>query len=195
VDAHPQEVLDVLQFHLKGPPKMPTRHTLQRDVMKAIQIGTINPNKIIRKEKKLGEGAGGVVYVATDLRNNERCAVKIAPLTELENIKNEIAMHALSQHNNIVEYKETFAHENELWILLEFMEGGALTDVLGRNIKWKETHIAYVCREMLKGLSFLHRSHRMHRDIKSDNVRCDAAPPRAARTHPRCWLAGPHTRT
>lgn len=174
VDAHPQEVLDVIQFHLKGPPpKLPTRQTLQRNVMKAIQIGTIDPTKIIRKEKKLGEGAGGVVYVCTDLRNNERCAVKISPMSDLENIKNEIAMHALSQHDNIVKYKETFAHQDSLWILLEFMEGGALTDCLGRNIKWKETHIAYVCREMLKGLAFMHRNHRLHRDIKSDNVLVD----------------------
>jgi len=88
---------------LQGPPpKMPTRQTLQRNVMKAIQIGTVDPTKIIRKEKKLGEGAGGVVYVCTDLRNNQRCAVKISPMADLENIKNEIAMHALSQHDNIV---------------------------------------------------------------------------------------------
>lgn len=174
IDAHPQEVLDVIQFHLQGPPpKMPTRQTLQRNVLKAIQIGNINPEKIIRREKKLGEGAGGVVYVCTDLRNNERCAVKLSPMADLENIKNEIAMHALSQHPNIVEYKETFAHQENLWILLEYMEGGALTDILGRTIKWKESHIAYVCREMLKGLSFMHRNHRLHRDIKSDNVLVD----------------------
>jgi len=174
VDAHPQEVLDVIQFHLQGPPpKMPTRQTLQRNVMKAIQIGTVDPTKIIRKEKKLGEGAGGVVYVGTDLRNNHKCAVKISPMSDLENIKNEIAMHALSQHENIVKYIETFAHQDSLWILLEFMEGGALTDCLGRNIKWKETHISYVCREMLKGLAFMHRNHRLHRDIKSDNVLVD----------------------
>jgi serine/threonine protein kinase len=142
-------------------------------VLKAIQIGTVNPTKIIRREKKLGEGAGGVVYVATDLRTNEKIAVKLSPLSDLDNIKNEIAMHALSQHPNIVEYKETFAHEDSLWILLEFMEGGALTDILGRSIKWKESHIAYVCREMLKGLAFMHRNHRLHRDIKSDNVLVD----------------------
>jgi len=174
IDAHPQEVLDVIQFHLQGPPpKMPTRNTLQKNVMKAIKIGNVDPTKVIRKEKKLGEGAGGVVYVATDLRNNKKCAVKISPMSDLENIKNEIAMHALSQHDNIVQYYDTFAHQDSLWILLEFMEGGALTDCLGRNIKWKESQIAYVCREMLKGLAFMHRNHRLHRDIKSDNVLVD----------------------
>lgn len=174
VDAHPQEVLDVIQFHLQGPPpKLPTRQTLQRNVLKAIEIGQIDPSKILKKEKKLGEGAGGVVFSCIDLRNNERCALKISPMSDLENIKNEIAMHALSQHDNIVHYKETFAHHDSLWILLEYMEGGALTDCLGRNVKWKENHISYVCREALKGLSFLHRHHRLHRDIKSDNILVD----------------------
>lgn len=174
VDAHPQEVLDVLQFHLQGPPpKLPTRQTLQRNVLKAIDIGTFDPNKVLRKERKLGEGAGGVVYVCTDLRDNSRLAVKISPMSDLENIKNEIAMHALSQHDNIVQYKETFAHGDSLWILLEYMEGGALTDVLGRSIKWHEKDIAYVCREVTKGLAFLHRHHKLHRDIKSDNILVD----------------------
>lgn len=174
IDAHPQEVLDVIQFHLQGPPpKIPTRSTLERDVLKAIQISQLSPQKVFKRERKLGEGAGGVVYVATDLRNNEKCAIKVSPLSDLNNIKNEIAMHALSRHPNIVEYKETFSHEDSLWIVLEYMEGGALTDVLGRNIKWQESHIAYVCREMLKGLAFMHRNHRLHRDIKSDNVLVD----------------------
>ena len=171
IDAHPQEVLDVIQFHLQGPPpKLPTRQTLERNVLKAIEIGSIDPNKILKKERKLGEGAGGVVYVCTDLRDNTKWAVKISPMSDLANIKNEIAMHSLSQHDNIVRYKETFAHGDSLWILLEFMEGGALTDVLGRHIKWKENLIAYVCREAFKGLAFLHRHHRLHRDIKSDNI-------------------------
>ena len=174
VDAHPQEVLDVLQFHINGPPpKMPTRSTLQRNVLKAMEIGKVDPNTVIRKEKKLGEGAGGVVYVCTDLRDNKKRAVKIAPLNDLENIKNEIAMHSLSQHENIVQYIDTFMATDGLWILLEFMEGGALTDILGRSVKWNEPNIAYVCKEMLKGLAFLHRNHKLHRDIKSDNVLVD----------------------
>lgn len=174
IEAHPQEVLDVLQFHLQGPPpKLPTRHTLDRSMSKAIEIGTFDPSKVLKKEKKLGEGAGGVVYVCTDLRNNTKCAVKVAPMSDLENVKNEIAMHALSKHENIVQYIETFAHDDSLWILMELMEGGALTDCLGRSIKWKEINIGYVCREVSKGLSFMHRNHRLHRDIKSDNILVD----------------------
>lgn len=53
---------------------------------------------------------------------------------------------------------------------MEYMDGGPLTEVLGPDIDFPEPHIAFVCREMLKALSFLHRNHRLHRDIKSDNV-------------------------
>mmetsp|Transcript_12956 Transcript_12956/g.20981 ORF Transcript_12956/g.20981 Transcript_12956/m.20981 type:complete len:451 (-) Transcript_12956:110-1462(-) len=174
VSAHPQEVLDVLQFHLEGPPpKLPTRQTLQRNMLKAVDISSFDPTKVIRREKKLGEGAGGVVYVCTDLRTKEKCAVKVSPMSDLENIKNEIAMHALSKHENIVGYKETIAYQDELWILLEYMSGGALTDVLGRGVHWTESNIAYVCKNVLMGLSFMHRHHRLHRDIKSDNILVD----------------------
>lgn len=55
-------------------------------------------------------------------------------------------------------------------IAMDYMEGGSLTDVLGVAVNFKETHIAYVCREILKALAFMHNQHRLHRDIKSDNV-------------------------
>lgn len=174
VSAHPQEVLDVIQFHLEGPgPKVPSRQTLRRNMAQAAEIKSFDPNKIVRREKKLGEGAGGTVYLATDLRTKERVAVKVAPLSELETLRSEIALHALSSHENIVGYKETVAWKDEIWIMLEFMNGGALTDVLGRGVQWKESCIAYVCQQALMGLSFLHRHHRLHRDIKSDNILVD----------------------
>ena len=56
---------------------------------------------------------------------------------------------------------------------MELMAGGSLTDVLGPNVRWPETHIAYVCKQALMGLSFMHRNHRLHRDIKSDNILVD----------------------
>lgn len=53
---------------------------------------------------------------------------------------------------------------------MDYMEGGSLTDVLGTTVDFKETHIAYACREILKALAFMHHQYRLHRDIKSDNV-------------------------
>merc|ERR1712070_845056 len=56
---------------------------------------------------------------------------------------------------------------------MEFMDGGALTEMVGKQKKWEEPMIAYVLQKMLMALAFLHRSHRLHRDIKSDNVLVD----------------------
>ena len=167
---NPDEVLDVLNFHIKGPPKIPTLTALRQDMREAVKILNDNPNKTYNKQRKLGEGAAGEVFECVHKKTGRRCAAKIAPLSDLENVKQEIAMHALSKHKNIVSYFETFQYKNELWMFIELMDGGSLTEILGKNIRWGEPQIAYVCREMIKGLAFLHRQHRLHRDIKSDNV-------------------------
>ena len=173
---HPKEVLDVLHFHMEGPmPKLPSRNTLKNTITRAVEIGTFDPKKVFIREKKLGEGASGMVYKCKDLRTSLPCAVKISPMCDLENVRNEIGMHAMSKHENIVEYLETIAYKNELWIVLELMDAGALTEFLGRGIHWNERNIAYVCQEVLKGLNFMHRGHRLHRDIKSDNILVDYA--------------------
>ena len=167
---NPDEVLDVLNFHIKGPPKIPTLNVLRQDMREAVRIEKENPTKKYTKQRKLGEGAAGEVFECVSKKTGRKCAAKIAPLSDLENVKQEIAMHAMSEHPNIVSYFETFQYKNELWMFIELMDGGSLTEVLGKHIRWGEPQIAYVCREMIKGLAFLHRQHRLHRDIKSDNV-------------------------
>lgn len=175
VAKHPDEVLSVLKLHFEGPPpKMPSKSALQSELMKKWEIKTADPNTYLNRQKKLGEGAGGVVYQVLDTRDGKMKAVKVAPLDELQYIKNEIAFHSMSKHENIVHYYETIAHGEELWILMELVTGGCLTDILGPSTpRWPEPHIAYVCREILVGLAFMHRNHLLHRDIKSDNVLVD----------------------
>ena len=60
--------------------------------------------------------------------------------------------------------------DEQVVIAMDFMEGGSLTDTLGPTVDFKETYIAYVCREILLALAFMHHQFRLHRDIKSDNV-------------------------
>lgn len=172
VAANPQEVLDVLQFHLQGPPpKLPTRQSLDARLTEAGAINTsINPATVYSDLKKLGEGASGQVYLGKDVRNGRLVAIKVAPKAEMANLQNEIALQRLSSHANIVSYLETYLHGDSLWIVLEFVHGGTLTEVLGPTIHFPEPAIAYVCKCMLMGLAYLHRQHRLHRDIKSDNI-------------------------
>jgi len=84
-------------------------------------------------------------------------------------IINEILVMRASRHANIVNYIDSFLYKNELWVVMEYMEGGSLTDVVTANLM-TEGQIAAVSRETVQGLQHLHKHGVIHRDIKSDNV-------------------------
>ena len=98
-------------------------------------------------------------------------AIKVIKLEEakLDNIENEIAMLKLSKHENVVEHWGTYLKDDQLWVAMEYMDGGALTDMIS-ICQINESQIACICREMLKALVVIHDANRIHRDIKSDNV-------------------------
>jgi Protein kinase domain/P21-Rho-binding domain len=153
-----------------SPPKLPTKGDLERDLETASLITKGDPTTLFFDLKKLGEGASGQVYLGRDKRTGDQLAIKVAPSSDLANLKQEIALQKLSAHPSIVGYKETFLNKDQLWIIMEFIHGGTLTEVLGPTIDFPEPHIAFVCKQMLMGLAYLHRQHRLHRDIKSDNI-------------------------
>ncbi|KAJ6021604.1 hypothetical protein N7540_007108 [Penicillium herquei] len=152
-----------------------------------------NPNESYSKQRKIGQGASGSVYVArvkegaTSAVARElyrqygpRCQVAIKQMDlrsqpRKELIVNEIIVMKDSQHANIVNFLDSFLQEssNELWVVMEFMEGGALTDVIDNNPVIQENQIATICAETCKGLAHLHAQNIIHRDIKSDNVLLD----------------------
>mmetsp|Transcript_94836 Transcript_94836/g.142082 ORF Transcript_94836/g.142082 Transcript_94836/m.142082 type:complete len:242 (+) Transcript_94836:1-726(+) len=80
-----------------------------------------------------------------------------------------------SKHPAIVEYFDSFVADDQIWVAMEMMGGGCLTDILDQyenseDVKMTEGQIAFACRQVLSGLSYIHSCHRIHRDIKSDNV-------------------------
>jgi len=125
---------------------------------------------------KVGEGAVGNVYLAQHNITSNNVAVKEMEITE-KNVKLltiEIAILKSSDHPNIIKYYDSFLlSKRKLWLIMEFMHGGCLTDVLERfndGLRLSELQIARVCLESLKGLNYLHNNNRVHRDIKSDNI-------------------------
>ncbi|KAG0278896.1 Protein kinase [Linnemannia exigua] len=136
-----------------------------------------DPNTLYSKIKKVGQGASGSVYVAKHLSTNSKVAVKqmdLALQPKKELVVNEILIMKESSHPNIVNYLDSFlVRGHELWVVMEYMGGGALTDVIENN-KFTESQIAAVCNETCKGLQHLHSQNIIHRDIKSDNVLVDA---------------------
>jgi len=124
--------------------------------------------------KLVGEGAAGQVFVATDVASKEQVAIKKMELNaqNINLLTSEIHIMKESVHFNIVRYYDSFRVENQLWVIMEFMGGGCLTEILEQfdYCKMTEQQIAHVCKETLSGLSYIHSKHRIHRDIKSDNI-------------------------
>jgi len=84
----------------------------------------------------------------------------------------EISIMKTSRHPAIVDYIESYVVGDQLWVVMEFMGGGCLTEVLEQFefVQMTEPQIAHVCTESLKALQYIHSLHRIHRDIKSDNI-------------------------
>ncbi|GAA5858583.1 hypothetical protein JCM8547_001374 [Rhodosporidiobolus lusitaniae] len=136
-----------------------------------------DPNLLYSKIKKVGQGASGSVFVAKVLANGAKVAIKQMDLSHQprkELIVNEILVMKESQHPNIVNFLDSFlVNGAELWVVMEFMEGGALTDIIDSNTL-EEDQISCISNETCKGLQHLHAQSIIHRDIKSDNVLLDA---------------------
>jgi len=142
--------------------------------------------------------ASGGVYTAYQVGTNLSVAIKQMDLEKQPKkdlIINEILVMRSSRHPNIVNYIDSFLHKNDLWVVMEYMEGGSLTDVVTANLM-TEGQIAAVSRETTQGLEHLHRHGVIHRDIKSDNVLLSMAGDiklSKSPDWPRITLFNPHT--
>ncbi|EPY53613.1 STE/STE20/PAKA protein kinase Shk1 [Schizosaccharomyces cryophilus OY26] len=131
-----------------------------------------NPTLLYRNFSKIGQGASGDVFSARQVGTNLSVAIKkmnINQQPKKEFIVNEILVMKSHHHKNIVNFIETFFYKSELWMIMEYMRGGSLTEVVTNNTL-TEGQMATICRETLEGLRHLHRNGIVHRDIKSDNI-------------------------
>lgn len=131
-----------------------------------------DPSKKYRNLVKIGQGASGGVYTAYEVGSNLSVAIKQMNLEQQpkkELIINEILVMKGSRHKNIVNFIDSYLLRGDLWVVMEYMEGGSLTDVVTHSVM-TEGQIGAVSRETLKGLKFLHSKGVIHRDIKSDNI-------------------------
>ncbi|KAH7312305.1 ste20-like protein [Stachybotrys elegans] len=155
-------------------PRHRTRQSNGIDVVAALKriCSEGDPREIYRDFNKIGQGASGGVYTGYERGSNRLVAIKQMNLEQQPKkdlIINEILVMKDSSHPNIVNFMDSYLCGGELWVVMEFMEGGSLTDVVTFNIM-TEGQIASVCRETLRGLQHLHSKGVIHRDIKSDNI-------------------------
>lgn len=131
-----------------------------------------DPTRKYAKMEKIGQGASGTVYTAIESSTGMEVAIKRMNLSQQpkkELIINEILVMRENKHPNVVNYLDSYLVSEELWVVMEYLPGGSLTDVVTETCM-DEGQIAAVCREVLQALEFLHSNQVIHRDIKSDNI-------------------------
>ncbi|XP_073720119.1 TRAF2 and NCK interacting kinase b isoform X7 [Misgurnus anguillicaudatus] len=140
-----------------------------------------DPAGIFELVELVGNGTYGQVYKGRHVKTGQLAAIKVMDVTgdEEEEIKAEINMlKKYSHHRNIATYYGAFIKKNppgvddQLWLVMEFCGAGSVTDLI-KNTKGnslKEEWTAYICREILRGLTHLHQHKVIHRDIKGQNV-------------------------
>ena len=120
------------------------------DVVRRLQqiCTDADPTKLYRNLVRIGQGASGGMYTAYQVGTNISVAIKQMDLEKQPKkdlIINEILVMRSSRHPNIVNYIDSFLYRNELWVVMEYMEGGSLTDVVTANLM-TEGQIAAVSR-------------------------------------------------
>ncbi len=122
---------------------------------------------------KIGEGSTGLVYAAQDTNEfNKLVAIKRMNLNKQQRkelLFNEVIIMRDFKHKNIVEMYDSYLVNEELWVVMEYLAGGALTDIVTKS-RMNEVQISTVCRSVLKALAFLHANGIIHRDVKSDSI-------------------------
>jgi len=147
--------------------KLQTKYLSQRD-----------PFKIYSLKETLGTGSVGEVVFGITSEGQKVAIKKLKIIKKGKNrlpfILREIEIIATSQHENIVKYIESFQMASEeLWVVMEYMSGGSLYDMLKlypTGFRFVEADVAYIIRETLAAVAYLHSMNRLHRDIKVDNV-------------------------
>jgi len=182
IQSNPQKVVEVIQFQYnllngKEPARLPTPladidgpATLEQLVSKDDPRARF----ITSAQDLIGAGGAAEVFLATDTYTGHKVAIKKMKLTP-SNIKDtttEIRIMKASVHPNIVNYINSYIVDDKLWVVMEYMAAGCLTEVLNQYsaVKLTERQIATICHETLKGLNYIHGLNCIHRDIKSDNV-------------------------
>jgi p21-activated kinase 1 len=138
--------------------RRPPKRTQGIDIVERLNAicSTGDPTKKYKNLNKIGQGASGGVYTAYEVGTNRCVAIKQMNLEQQPKkdlIINEILVMKDSKHKNVVNFMDSFLRQGDLWVIMEYMEGGSLTDVVTFNLM-SEGQIAAVCREVCLSSSF-----------------------------------------
>uniref|UniRef100_A0A667Z1Z1 non-specific serine/threonine protein kinase n=1 Tax=Myripristis murdjan TaxID=586833 RepID=A0A667Z1Z1_9TELE len=151
------------------PPKV-THEQFKAALQMVVDKG--DPRSYLENFVKIGEGSTGVVCIAREKHSGRQVAVKMMDLRRQQRrelLFNEVVIMRDYQHRNVVEMFKSALVEEELWVIMEYLQGGALTNIVSET-RLSEEQIATVCEAVLQALAYLHSQGVIHRDIKSDSI-------------------------
>eukprot|EP00049_Salpingoeca_infusionum_P009934 m.168871 g.168871 ORF g.168871 m.168871 type:complete len:340 (-) comp14488_c1_seq3:667-1686(-) len=137
-------------------------------------VKTDNPIKDWQIQQDLGSGSYGKVHKVRNRVSGDEAAAKVAAIhskEQLVDFQTEIDILTQCRHANITNFVDAYYHSNDLWIIIEVCDGGAISDHLDTlKAGFPEYVIAHITYQMLMGLRFLHANGIIHRDINNSNT-------------------------
>ena len=177
VMENPKEVIQVMNFmskqNINNTNTKPIAKTTP-DVAKPPEknkIPNIDPKTFLKDIEQIGSGGTSTVFKARNIEDNQVVAVKAIDLAHNERnvIENEVEVQKSLINENIVKIYRVVESRNWLYIVMEYIDGGTLTDIL-TICTLTEENIAYFVKKILQALVLIHKQQKIHRDIKSDNI-------------------------
>ncbi|KAI5956856.1 hypothetical protein KGF54_000474 [Candida jiufengensis] len=137
----------------------------------------VNSTDELEIYEEIGRGGFGIVYRGIIKKTKEEVAVKQIDLeqdsTDLIEINKEIQILSECKSPQITSYYGSFVKNYKLWVIMEYVDGGSIFELIkssgGLGIKDEKT-IAYITKNVLLALSYLHNQNKIHRDLKSQNI-------------------------
>lgn len=156
--------------------RLPSKKEFIETLEKEVVLSKENPEDKYEMIKEIGFGGFARIYLARNSQTGELCALKYMKASKKKErtaIINEIGIMKICQKDcpNIVKCHEAYEYNKKIWIFLELMDSGSLTEYVGSDRSAISEEIcAYILFQTVRGLNSLHLKNIVHRDIKSDNI-------------------------